>query len=63
MRLSQRWIDKLMELPEYGMGYQIVNFHLKDGTVVRNVLVLNCETIQDKISFSGDDIADITSVG
>lgn len=60
MRLSQRWINKLVQLPERGMGYQVVDIHLKNGTVVRNVLVVNCETIRDSVNFSEEDIVDIT---
>lgn len=62
MRLSRHWIDKLVKLPEFGMGYQVVNFHLKDGAVVKNVLVFNCEIIQDKVDFSEEDIIDITYI-
>lgn len=60
MRLSQRWIDKLVKLPESGMGYQIVDIHLKDGTILKNALVINCEEILGYLNFAEADIVDIT---
>jgi len=60
MSLSQRWIDKLAGLPESGMGYQIVNVHLKDGSIVKGIIVFNSSQIIDNVNFSEADIVDIT---
>ncbi|MEX2090659.1 MAG: hypothetical protein WD989_00800 [Candidatus Paceibacterota bacterium] len=61
MRLSQKWIVKLIALPESGMGYHIVDVHLKNGTVVYGLMVVNCEEIINlgNRSFSSFDIQDI----
>lgn len=37
MRLSQKWVDKLINLPEAGVGYQIVDVILKNDSVVRGL--------------------------
>ncbi|MBI2677019.1 MAG: hypothetical protein HYX21_03700 [Candidatus Yanofskybacteria bacterium] len=59
--LSQKWVDKLAGLPETGMGYQIVDVYLKNGTIVRGLTVVNCEQIvvPESHSFSENDIQDI----
>ena len=61
MQLSKKWVDKLMALPESGMGYQVVDVHLKNGIVVREIIVINCQIIMDQgnLSFSENDIQDI----
>jgi len=42
IQLSQNWIEMLQNLPETGMGYQIVNLILANGKVFNDVTVLNC---------------------
>ena len=42
--LSQKWIDKLKNLPESGMGYQNVMVKLKNG-VVFNGTVINSDIL------------------
>ena len=59
MRLSRKWVDKLLRMPEAGMGYQVVDVVLKNGSVVRGMMVLNCQDILGAVYFSDDDIADI----
>ncbi len=39
--LDARWIEKLRNQPESGMGYQRVRVRLKDGRVIEHVVVLN----------------------
>jgi len=58
--LSQKWIDKLINLPESGMGYQKVTVKLKNG-VVFDGMVINCEIlhVNNYIVFKNDDIDDI----
>ena len=61
MKLSRKWIDKLVRLPESGMGYQIVDITLKNGDVIKNITVFNCEEVSgNSIPFSEKDIKDIT---
>ncbi len=40
-RLPTRFIDILVDLPEQGMGYQVVNIILKDGTILSERKVVN----------------------
>jgi hypothetical protein len=41
LQLDARWIEKLRNQPESGMGYQRVRVRLKDGRVIEDVVVLN----------------------
>jgi len=61
MRLSRKWVDKLVNLPEAGMGYQTVDVRLKDGRTVNGLIVLNCQDIMGTVYFSEDDIVDIVA--
>lgn len=42
---SPNWREHLLSLPEAGMGLQIVDITLKDGRVIRRVLVYNGEVL------------------
>jgi len=49
MRLKLKkkiWRNKLLSMQESGMGYQIVDIKLKNGCVIRKVLVFNSEIIE-----------------
>ncbi|NCC98717.1 MAG: hypothetical protein EOL95_03300 [Bacteroidia bacterium] len=41
VKLPQKYIDILADLPEQGMGYQIVNVTLKNGTFLSDRRVVN----------------------
>lgn len=41
LKLPKYLVEKLKGLPESGMGYQIVNLKLKDGTILKNITVFN----------------------
>lgn len=41
VELPKNLIDKLSELPEQGMGYQVVNVLLKNGQVLTDRRVVN----------------------
>jgi hypothetical protein len=41
VKLSDEQIRILEELPESGMGYQIVNIILKNGTILKDRIVMN----------------------
>jgi len=61
VRLSKKWIDKLVTLPESGMGYQVVDVHLKNGAIIKKIIIVNCCILinQNNLSFSENDIQDI----
>lgn len=41
VKIPQELINKLTQLPEQGMGYQIISVYLKDGTILKDRRVLN----------------------
>ena len=41
IKIPSKFINILSELPEQGMGYQIVNIKLKDGEILSNRHILN----------------------
>ena len=47
-KLPDKWIDVLVNTPESGMGYHIVNIKTKDGKVFTRT-VLNCDTLTKDI--------------
>ena len=53
------WIDRLVHLPETGMGYQKVDLIFKDGRIQKGLIVLNAEDCQTEDEFNVEDIADI----
>ncbi|MBX9842127.1 MAG: hypothetical protein K2Z80_10010 [Xanthobacteraceae bacterium] len=62
IELRSELVDRLLALPESGMGYQLVDLILTDGRVVPNVKVFNCEIadLPDIFrSLSAADIADV----
>ncbi|MDO8443134.1 MAG: hypothetical protein Q7S81_02680 [bacterium] len=40
LELSEKWVSKLLRMPESGMGYQVVDITLKDGSVLKNRTVV-----------------------
>jgi hypothetical protein len=46
VKLEQRWIKRLLQLPESGMGYQRVDLRLADGRELKNVLAFNAEEVE-----------------
>lgn len=60
--LEPNMIDRLLALPENGMGYQIVDLVLIDGRVVPSVPVFNSEIANLPDAFmdiTASDIADV----
>ena len=45
IQLKEEHIQYLVELPESGMGYQIVDITLKDGQQLKNRIVLNSQLL------------------
>lgn len=54
IQLPNKWTNFLSNLPESGMGYQIVSVFLKDGKILKKHKVLNASILlldpQEKIS-------------
>ena len=61
IELSSNLVEKLSNLPEQGMGYQIVKVLFKDGTVLENRMVINSTflLILENENFSTFDIEDV----
>ncbi len=61
LKLTDNFINILINLPETGMGYQLVKVVLKNGTVLRKHKVLNAELLMldDKDMFNVTDILKI----
>ena len=57
--LSQRWKNKMLSLPETGMGYQNVKVTMKDGTVI-NGIVYNSTRLKVDKPIKSYNIADIS---
>jgi hypothetical protein len=45
LKLTDSFINMLVNLPESGMGYQVVKVFLKSGTILRQQKVLNSEIL------------------
>ncbi len=62
LALDKKWTERLLDLPESGMGYQSVRVCLKDGRTLEDVVVLNAQVLQvpdDAPKFASSDIATI----
>ena len=60
--LNDRWVNRLCDLPEHGMGYQIVDVLLRSGERVQGVVVLNAREVQwpaNRTQIAPHDIVDI----
>jgi len=57
--LGKRWSDRLVSLPESGMGYTEVTVSMKDGTSFP-ALVFNCEVLSYGSKVDMDKVKDIT---
>jgi hypothetical protein len=58
IQLTIDQIEFLSQVPEQGMGYHIVDVKLKNGDVLKNMVVLNCSFLQldEKMQLKVDDI-------
>jgi len=59
IKLEQRWIKRLLQLPESGMGYQRVDLQLSDGRELKDVLVFNAEELEVAEELASNQIKDI----
>ena len=64
VKLPQKFIDRLIELPEDGMGYQIVYVTLIGGVVLDSREIVNSEylLLLDKELIETEDIIDVISM-
>ncbi len=46
LKLNKEWQEKLLILPELGMGYQIIDITLKDGRKIKKVKIFNAEILE-----------------
>ena len=63
IKLTAKWVEKMLELPETGMGAQHVDIFMKSGAVIRDVTVFNAEECQTEEVFTPNEIEDIRSAG
>lgn len=59
IRLERRFVDRLLEQPESGMGYQRVDIRLSDGRELKDVVVFNSEEAEVPDEFADAQIADV----
>lgn len=57
--LPEKWIQYLINQPESGMGYQVCEMVLDNGSV-RKETVINCEHVLGSSNFPVDRIKKIT---
>lgn len=62
IELRKNIIDRLLGLPETGMGYQVVDLVLADGRIVPNVKIFNCEIANLPENFRNVRPSDVTDV-
>lgn len=58
IELKKEHINYLLEFPESGMGYQIIDLTLKDGQQLKNRIVLNSQflLLEDNENIDPDSI-------
>jgi hypothetical protein len=62
IKLSENWVEYLCSMPESGMGYQVVDVMLKDGRVLREIVVFNAEELGLPPEYKDLKIEDIEDV-
>lgn len=46
IELKKEHVIELEKQPENGMGYHVVDILLKDGSMLKNRIILNCQYLQ-----------------
>jgi hypothetical protein len=59
IKLERRFVERLANLPESGMGYQRVDLRLADGRELKDVVVFNAEEADVPDEFANAKIADV----
>lgn len=62
IQLERKWVDRLLQMPESGMGYQRVRVRLTDGRDVCGAMVYNSELLDLPESAGAVDAADIAAI-
>ena len=62
LELRPEIVDRLVSMPENGMGYQVVDLILIDGRVVPNVTIFNAEVANLPEEFRDLRPSDVTDV-
>ena len=60
LRLEQRWTERLLELPESGMGYQRVDIRFANGRTLKDVAVFNAEEFEVPDELAQAEIKDVS---
>ncbi len=55
--LSEEFVEQLKSLPESGMGYQICDIEMNDGTILANISIHNCSILSKELNVN--EIKDI----
>jgi hypothetical protein len=58
LNLTEKWVALLLNIPEKGMGYHLVNVILKNGKILRKHKVLNSSVLilEENENIDLDDI-------
>ena len=62
IELRSELVNRLLALPESGMGYQLADLVLADGRIVPNVMIFNSEIANLPDTFRGLKASDIVDV-
>ncbi|OGG45543.1 hypothetical protein A2673_00845 [Candidatus Kaiserbacteria bacterium RIFCSPHIGHO2_01_FULL_50_13] len=46
LRMDGVLVRALADMPESGMGYQLVNVHLNDGTIIYEISAIACQMLE-----------------
>ena len=60
IKLDSRWTERLLQLPESGMGYQRVDVRFANGRELKNVLVFNAEDLDVPDDLAGLEIQELS---
>jgi len=59
IKLDRCWTERLLDLPESGMGYQRVDVRLTDGRELLDVVVFNAKELELPDEMAPATIADV----
>ena len=58
-KLEQHWTERLLELPESGMGYQRVDIRFTNGRKLKDVVVFNAQEFDVPDDLAQAEIRDV----
>ncbi|MGH9338279.1 MAG: hypothetical protein ACRD1R_01480 [Acidobacteriota bacterium] len=59
IKLDKQWVERLLKLPESGMGYQRVDVRMADGRELKDAVVLNAEFLELPEDFKPGTVTEI----